>query len=171
MLHLIVACALLCQDYTPPKPGPHHEHLKAFMGNWDYTAEFRMGEEVSKSKGTQTETMSTDGLWQVIDTRGEMEGQKFWGHGIGGYDSTKKKYVGVWVDSMGDFLQISEGECSDDGKTLTMWVEIPGQDGKPMKMKEVSKIVDKDHKTLTFSADGPDGKEMEIGKISYTRKK
>lgn len=169
MLHVIVACSLLCQEPQPPKPGKHHEHLKAFAGTWTYTATFNFGGTPSKSSGTSNETMSPDGLWLVMDTRNDAG--DFWGHGIVGFDSSKNKYVGVWVDSMGDYLSLSEGECSDDGKTQTVTTEVKGPDGKAAKLTQTSKIIDADHKTMTMTMAGPDGKTMEIGKIEYTRKK
>jgi hypothetical protein len=43
--------------------------------------------------------------------------------------------------------------------------------GKPMEMKEKSEILGKDSKRTTFSVTGPDGKEMSMGTIEYTRRK
>jgi len=170
MVHLIVALSLACQNPEPPKPGKHHEHLKAFAGSWDYEAIFSTGAGSSRSTGTSTETMSPDGLWLVMDTRASGD-VVFWGHGIVGFDSSKGKYVGVWVDSMGDYMALSEGECSDDGKTQTVWTEVKGAAGKPVKMKQVSHLVDADNKTHVMSITGPDGKDMEVAKITFTRKK
>lgn len=158
-----------------PKPGKHHEHIKAFEGKFDFVAKFMMPDgKTEESKGTQTNTMGCGGLFLIMDASGaEMMGQKFHGHGLWGYDEQKKKYTSVWVDNMADYVQIGEGECSDEGKTITMWVNIKTMEDatKWAKMKEVSKLVDKDHTTLAFSMTGPDGKEMEVGKIEYTRKK
>lgn len=161
------------QEFQAAKPGKHHEHLKAFVGTWEAKATFQMGPDAPpmKSKGSQTDTLTAGGLWLITEYKGTMGEKPFTGHGILGYHESKKQYVGVWVDSMVDYLQVSEGKCSDDGKTLTTTSEVLGRDGKPAKMKHVTKIVDKDHKTATFIMFGPDGEEMEIGTIEYTRKK
>lgn len=156
-----------------PKPGPHHDHMKAHEGTWEWTGEFDMGGNKAEGKGTQTNTIKGDGLWMVIDTTGDMGGSKFWGSGVAGYDLTRKKHVSSWVDSASDYVQVGEGDCADDCKTLTMWVNIKDMEDptKMGKMKQVTQVVDKDHLTLTFSVVAPDGTEVEIGVITYARKK
>jgi hypothetical protein len=89
-----------------------------------------------------------------------------------GYDTGKKKYTGSWVDSMSTAIWTSEGTVDDAGRVFTGVMEGPDPEtGKMMKMKMVSEITGKDSKKLTMYLDGPDGKEMQIGKIEYTRKK
>ena len=156
-----------------PKAGEHHKHMKAFEGTWEWTGAFDMGGEKAEGKGTQTNTIKADGLWMVADADGDMGGSKFWGHGMAGYDMTSKKHVSSWVDNAGDYVQVGEGECADDCKTLTMWVNVKSMEDptKMGKMKQVTQVVDKDHHTLTFSMTAPDGSEVEIGVITYARKK
>ena len=48
---------------------------------------------------------------------------------------------------------------------------VIGPDGKPMKMKMVTKTIDDDHETFEMYMIGPDGKEMKGMTIEYTRRK
>lgn len=169
----LIALALLLQDEMPmPKPGEHHEHMKAFVGTWEATIQMNAPDGTQmEGKGTQTDKLCCGDLWLTTDFDGEFGGMPFTGHGTMGYDPEKKKYVGIWVDSMVDYMQHSEGECSDDGKTFTMIVKAKDHEtGAWTEMKEVSEIVDKDNKTLTFYSKA--GEEWEeIMKIEYKRKK
>jgi hypothetical protein len=152
MLELVFA--ILIQE--PAKPGPHHEHLKAFVGTWD--AVVKMGD--NESKGVETCTLTMGGLWLVQDFESEFMGAPFRGHGVSGYDSAKKKYVGVWTDSMTDALMISEGTCDGSGKTFTHESQFQGD-----KFKEVAEIQDKDHRTFKMYK----GDEL-VMTISYVRR-
>lgn len=156
-----------------PKPGEHHEHLKAFVGTWEWTATFNMGGQVAEGKGTETCESKADGLWLVFEANGDMMGGKFWGHGVIGYDMQLKKYVGSWVDNCADYVQVSEGECSDGGKTFTTVSKVKDMmdPTKWTTMKQVHKVTGKDTKTIEFFMPGADGKETKCGTIEYTRKK
>src|SRR5262245_51395340 len=99
------------QELPMPKPGPEHEILKKDVGVWDATVETTMapGGKPSVSKGVETNALLGDGLWLIQDFKGEFAGVPFQGHGVAGYDSSKKKYVGTWVDSMSTGLSTTEG--------------------------------------------------------------
>jgi hypothetical protein len=164
---LVVAATSWQEEMAPVKPTKFHEFLKQFEGEWVGDVEM-MG---TKSKGSETDRLAAGGLFLVTDYQGEMMGNKFSGHGIMGYDTLKKKYVGSWVDSMSTAIWTSEGSCDDAGKVFTSVMEGPDPTGKMMKMKMVSEITGKDSKRLTFFMTGEDGKEHSTGKIEYTRKK
>ncbi len=149
-----------------PKPGPEHALLKRLEGTWEATVKGR-----EESKGTMTYKMMLGGLWLVSDYQGEFMGQKFQGKGLETYDTAKKKYVGIWVDSMSTALMTYEGNFDKDGKVLTMTGEGPGEDGKPTKFKMVSEMKDKDTMVFTMSSPGKDGKEHTMMTITYKRKK
>lgn len=158
----------------PPKPGKEHEILKQFEGSWEYTSKFIMepGKDPLVSKGKETVRTIAGGLFIVFDVEGEMMGAKFVGHGTMGYDVQKKKYTGTWIDSMATGVYLVEGTCDEKGKVFTEMMEgADPQSGQPMKMKMVHEIKDKDRRVLTFFANGPDGKEIQVGTLDYTRKK
>jgi len=152
------------QAQFAPKPGPDHDVLKKMEGNWDLTMKFGSNE----SKGTVTYKMELGGLWLVGSLESELFGEKFTGKSLDTYDAAKKKYVGVWVDSMGTMPMVLEGTFDKATKTLTMSGDGPGMDGKPTKYKSVS--VMPDDNTINFSMYIGDVKEPTFT-IVYKRKK
>jgi hypothetical protein len=162
---LVFVSALSAQD--APQPGPEHKKLKELEGTWD--AVMKMGDQ--ESKGTMVWKLDLGGLWLVSDFQGEFGGQKFSGKGLDGYDPIKKKYVGVWVDSMSASPMLSEGTFDKDGKVMTMTGEGPGPDGKPTKYKMTTEHKDKDNLLWTMFGAGPDGKEGPMFTITYKRRK
>ena len=150
-----------------PAPGPEHLELKRLVGDW--TAEIKASG--SESKGTATYRLECGGLWLISDFQADFGGMKFQGRGFDGYDPQKKKYVSSWVDSMSTRPLNMEGEMDKATKTLTMIGEGPGPDGKPVKFKSVSRQPDADHLNFKMYMVGPDGKDVEMLAIDYTRKK
>jgi hypothetical protein len=148
------------------KPGPEHEILKKSVGTWDATVEeMAPGAPPKTSKGTETAKL-VGGLWLVSDFKSEMMGQPFEGHAVGGYDPSKKKYVGTWVDSMSASQWTSEGTLDPATKTMTDWMEGVGHDGKPTKMKAVTQWKDDDTRVFTMYMG-----ETPTMKITYKRRK
>ena len=166
----IIATFALPQE--PPKPGPEPDILKQMEGTWDAVMTMPgTPKEAPASTGTHVYKMECGGLWLSSKFDGTFLGGKFEGRGIDGYDQTKKKYTGVWVDSMGTTPMIFEGTYDERTKTLTMLADYPGPDGKPAKFKTKSVFKDKDHHTFTMYMIGEDKAETEMMKIEYTRKK
>ncbi|MCZ7640385.1 MAG: DUF1579 domain-containing protein [Verrucomicrobia bacterium] len=150
-----------------PGPGPEHEALKRHEGEWIATVKSPEGD----SKGTMTLKMECGGLWLASDFRAEFGGMKFHGRGFDGYDPMKKKYVSVWVDSMSPRPLLLEGTMDAEKKTLTMYGEGPGPDGKPVKYKNVTRFPDADHQTFTMHVVDADGQATPMLTIEYVRKK
>jgi Protein of unknown function (DUF1579) len=148
----------------PPKPGREHAELKKLEGVWDTTMKMA-GQE---TKGTATYKMDLGGLWLVSHFEGSFGGMKFSGRGYDSYDAGKKKYVGVWFDSMTTTPMVMEGTLDPATKTMTMVGEGPGMDRKIVKHKTVSKMVDDD--TMQFGMYVGDAKEPAFT-ILYKRKK
>lgn len=159
-----VLVAPAAQAQFPPKPGPDHEVLKKLEGNWDLTMKFGANE----SKGTVTYKMELGGLWLVGSLESELFGAKFSGKSLDTYDAAKKKYIGVWADSMGTMPMMLEGTFDKATKTMTMSGDGPGMDGKPTKYKSVSVMPDDD--TINFSMYIGDVKEPTFT-IVYKKKK
>ncbi len=167
----LLTTLLLVQDLTA-KPVKEHEVLRRFEGEWDCVLKFAMepGKEPAASKGTESCKLIMGGLFLVTSVDAEMFGGKFYGHGVTGYDVQKKKYTGSWVDSMSTGLYLVEGSVEGDVLTERMEGTEPGT-GAPLKMKLVHEFKGKDHRVMRFFMTFPDGKELETGLITYTRKK
>jgi Protein of unknown function (DUF1579) len=147
-----------------PKPGPEHALLKKMEGTWDTT--MKMGP--NESKGTATYKMDVGGLWLASTFESMMENAKFSGRGFDSYDAGKKKFVGVWVDSMSTLPMMMEGDYDQAKKTMTMTGMAPGMDGKMTKHKIVTAMPDDN--TMNFAMYVADGKEPQFT-IVYKRKK
>lgn len=154
------------------KPSPEHAMLAKGVGKWKATMTLNMGPVPTKSTGTETVAMGCGGLWQmgdfVEDKTGAMGG--FTGHGFVGYDPDHKRFVGSWCDSMSYTVTSMSGTLDASGKVLTM--DATGYDAmqkKEIKMKHVTTFVDDDHRTFSMRMPGPDGKDMEVMLIEYTR--
>ena len=150
-----------------PKPGPEHDKLKELVGEWDAVMEM----QGQKSKATATYKSICGGMWIESDFEGDLGGLKFQGHGLDGYDLKKKKYVGVWVDSLESAPMHFEGDYDPKSKLLVMTGESLGMDGKPQKFKTTTETKDKDHFTFKMYMVQPEGKEQLAFTIDYTRRK
>ena len=150
-----------------PKPGPEHEQLKELEGTWD--AVMDMGGQ--KSKCTATYKSICGGMWVQSDFQADLGGIKFQGHGLDGYDSNKKKHVGVWVDSMSTSPMHFEGSYDPKTKLLVMTGESAGPDGKPQKFKNTTEHKGKDHFIFRMHMVDAEGKEELAFTIDYTRRK
>src|SRR6266508_1320455 len=165
------------------KLNENHKLLTDLDGNWTYTIKFWMNPDPNakpeESKGTAVRKSMMDGRFFVVDVTGKMEmpgadGKKkemtFKGMGIDGYDNVKKKFVGTWMDNMGTGVMMSEGDYDPATKTFTYASEYEAIPGMKTKIREVVKIVDKNHHTFEWYEDRG-GKEVKTMEISYTRKK
>jgi len=174
MVMLIVAGLMLAPAASaqqPPKPGKEHELLKRLEGTWEATVNPRIGVGVESKLGIMTYRMDLGGLWLVSDFQGDFGGQKIQGHGLDTYDPAKKKYIGIWVNSLATTPWVAEGNFDKDGKVLTMTGEGPGMDGKPGKFKMVSEMKDKDTMIVTMSSPDKEDKDQVMLTITYKRKK
>jgi hypothetical protein len=157
----------LIQGQEFPQPGAEHERLKQFVGEWDAV----MDMEGQKSKATSTYRAICGGMWIESDFEGDLGGLKFQGRGLDGYDLRKKKYVGVWVDSIESAPMTFEGDYDEKTKTLTMTGTSVDPQGKPQKFKSTTQTKDKDHFTFEMYMVEPGGQERLAFTIEYTRRK
>lgn len=98
-------------------------------------------------------------------------GAPFHGHGISVWDAAKKKYTGSWTDSMSTGITAGEHTLDPATKKLTGWMEGPDMTGKTTKSRVVVDYKADGGRVMTSYGPGPDGKEMQTLKITYTRRK
>jgi hypothetical protein len=171
----VMVAASGAQGMPPmPKPGPEHEVLKMDVGTWDASVEVPTapGAPPMTSKGVEVDTLGCGGLCLITDFKGElMPGVTFQGHGLTTWDSMKKKYAGSWTDSMSTGLAITEGTYDAAAKKATGSMVGPNMTGEVVKSRTVTEHKDADSRVMTGYAPGPDGKEMQVIRITYTRRK
>jgi len=124
-----------------------------------------------KSKGVEVNTIGCGGLCIITDFKGEAMGAPFHGHGVMAWDPAKKKYVGSWTDSMSAGLALSESTYDPATKKWTGWMEGADMTGKVTKTRSVVEWRGASTRVFTMYGPGPDGKEMEGMKITYTKRK
>ena len=166
--------AALAQAPPPmPKPGPEHELFKQDAGTWDATVESWMvpGAPPTTSKGVETNTVGCGGLCLVSEFKGDFGGMPFEGHGTSAYDSTKKKYVGSWTDSMSTGLSIGESTYDSAKKVATGYMEGTDMTGKVVKSKAVVEYKANGSRVFTMYTKTPDGKEVPGMRITYVKRK
>jgi hypothetical protein len=156
-----------------PKAGPELEVLKKEEGIWDAVVEAKLSPNSPPlvSRGVETNRIGAGGLWLISDFQSELMGKPYQGHGVYGYDPDKKKYTGVWVDSMQTYLAIWEGTFDAAKKTMTMWTESPDAYGKIIRWRGVTEWKTEDSRIWTGYMPGPDGKEFPTMIIRYQRRK
>ena len=155
-------------------PGPQHEQMKKWAGDWNAKVKFQMdpSQPWQESQSTSTITLLMDGRYCQEVVSGQMMGAPFNGMGITGYDNVLGKYVSTWIDNMGTGVMTSQGTADASGKVITfVGTSSDPVTGKPAKVRMVSTIVDDDHHTLDMYSVPPGGKkEMKTMTIEYSRK-
>jgi hypothetical protein len=163
------------------KINENHKLLADLAGNWTYALKMWMDPsgKPQESKGTSTRKAimggryfiaEHSGKFQMPGPDGKMKDMNFKGMAIEGYDNAKKKFVSSWIDNMSTMIMNSEGDYDPAAKSFTYNAECQMEPGKTTKIREVIKVVDKDHHTFEWydNSRGPETKTMEI---TYTRKK
>ncbi len=152
------------QAQEPPQPSPEHQFLAESAGDWDVTFEM----EGAQMKGDSKNKMAHGGLWLSSMLEMDMGGVKFTGQGLDSYDPVRKKFVGVWVDSMTTSPIMLEGDRSKDGKTLTMTGKGPDQSGAIVDYKTETEYISKDKHIFKMWMGKTSGAESM--KATYVRK-
>jgi hypothetical protein len=114
-------------------------------------------------------------IWIVSNLEGEMPGGAGKMHGMMtvGFDATKGKYIGTWVDSVMPHMWIYEGSLDETGKILTLNAVGPNMmtGVGTANYRDITEFKTPDHRVLTSQAEGPDGMWVTFMTANYTRKK
>ena len=154
-------------------PGPEQKAMQAMVGTWDAAIKSYWDPKgPTEAKGTSTYTSLLDGRFIQEDAQGNMMNMPFHGIGTFGYDNVLKKYVGSWIDSMGTGIMTSTGTSPDGGKTVN-WVgkATDPMTGKEQTYRSAMHNMGPDKMHFEMYGPGPDGKEMKMMEITYTRRK
>jgi hypothetical protein len=87
-----------------PKPGPEHQAMSVFVGNWTFSGEMKPGAmgPGGKMTGTDRITWLPGNFFVERKFEGNMAGMDVKGTEIYGYDAAKKTYTFAGFDSMGN---------------------------------------------------------------------
>jgi len=166
---LAISCPFSIQLHAQvPGPMPEHAKLKDMEGKWNFTLKAGDGSDAS---GVAVHKLECGGLWLTSDFACSFGGIPFQGKGLDGYDPEKKKYVGIWVDSMTPSPMMFEGDYDSTGKVLTMIAKAAGPDQKPATWRSVSKIINTNEHTFEMFVTPMGGTEMSMMQVTYKRAK
>jgi hypothetical protein len=163
-------------------PNQHHEKLKRHVGEWDI--EMRSwwegpDREPQVNHAVAHTELIFGGRFLKSEMKGtikfELEGKvveaPIEGMGITGYDTFKRKYVSVWIDSHGTAIHHSEGTLDPTGTVYTYFGTsddwMTGQHDKPQKFTERWLSEDKllfEMHDLTLSG------KTKVFEMTYTRR-
>jgi len=190
----VISSQLISQEKPNPKPqeegdwmdmmaqwqdmnklGKEHERFKKMAGVWDVSAKmwFAPGMEPVESKGSSEIRLILGGRYTEQKYECPMMGMPYQGLGYEGYDKVKKKYVSIWMDSMGTGIFYSEGVADETGKVFTYIGKaddpFTGEKDKPM--KSVGREINDDKVIFEMYETRPDAGEYKSMELTYTRKK
>ena len=148
-----------------------HDQFKRLVGDWttEMKSFFPDPDAPKVTKGRASFKMILGGNFVQQKFFGEVEGKKYEGIGISGYDTAKKKYIGTWKDSLNTGIMHTEGTYDVKSHTLTELGEMSSPSG-TMKTKNQTKYIDQNNFVFTMYMITPDG-EQKIFSINYTRAK
>ncbi len=157
---------------TLATPGEPHKQLANLAGSWTTKTKSWMepGKPPMESTGSAEMKTLLDGRFLQQEFTGEMMGQPFSGMGIEAYDNLRKKYVSVWIDTMGTGIFMMDGTASADGKIITYRGQHDEPGGGHMTHRAIWKLVDANTQTFEMYGSHGHGKEMKDLEITYTRK-
>src|SRR5688572_12744184 len=153
-------------------PGEPHKILKKMVGKWNVAMKSWMDPKAPpmESKGTaEVKPILGDRFVQMNFSSTIMD-KPFTGIATNGYDNTKKKYVGTWIDSMSTGIMRSEGTADATGNIKAEGVSTDPITGKESKMRIVG-TWQGDDKLVEEFYEKKGGKETKTMEITYTRAK
>lgn len=137
------------------------------VGTWDAEVVVRPGPGApeQRSKGVAVSRLVGE-RWLVTDFKNETG---FEGHGIFGWDASRKAYVGTWIDPMRTFLTIMEGAWDPETRTMTFHAEARLPDGRTLTWREQTERVDDQTQVFRQLWALPGG-EHEMMHVTYRRR-
>ena len=153
------------QEEMPSFATDHHRKIQASIGEWAGTISWwEPGVPEPMSSPCSEVVAGIGDLWVQSRFEMDMMGTPFIGSHTYGYDTTKEKHVGVWVDSMNPTLTTMEGDVDEaTGKVVMHYDMYDAMTGTTKKMRNET-AHDGDSYTIEFFeiTDDGDQKTMEI---------
>ncbi len=163
-------------------PGPHHEALNQFVGEWDTT--MRMwwggpGSEAEESSGHSSIKWILDGRFVQEDMTstftmpgpdGGMMEMEFRGMGLTGYDNFRNMYVSSWADNMTTQLIVGKGVADPRHAVFTHYCEMdePTLDVVGRLVRIRNRVINEDRWVMEMY-DLHAGEDYKVMEITYQR--
>jgi hypothetical protein len=156
------------------KPGPEHQKLEPFVGDWALTVKMWTdpSQPPAELKGTVQRRWIMGGRFVQESVQGECcEGKTFEGLGLLGYHSGQKKFTTVRACSLCGTISNGLLSCDASGKKFTCATEecCPLSGQKVKGRDEV--IIESNDRIVTNVYRTVDGKEVKVMEFVSVRKK
>ena len=152
--------------------GPQHEWMAEHVGTFDVAITSWMDPAAPpmESTGVATRTMHMGGRIMQEEFQGDMMGVPFTGLSRNGYDNVSGKYWSTWTDSMSTGIMVSEGDCDENHTCTYVGTYNDPIKGGPVTNRYVVKWKTPDEQTFLMYGPGPDGSEIKMMEMTYTRR-
>ena len=170
LLVFAMPASLLAQPPAPPEVTEHHKLLQRDVGVWDGVMKMWMApdQEPQVVPLVETNSMLPGDLWLIS----EFDCGPFQGRAQIGYDTSKEKYVGTWIDNMSTYQGIMEGSLNDDGEMVMHSLGKNMTTGAPEKTKAITKWIGEETREFKmFSKAEGEQEWRKVFEITYTRRR
>jgi len=133
-----------------PEAAPEHTRLMKGVGEWKGTLTMSMPGMPDETVPCKESVTSIGEFWTSSQFECELMGMPFHGHGVNGYDTARKVYVGTWVDSTTTFLVVMEGHMDPAKNALVMRYTAPDMTTGELAPHRVETVTSDDAYTSTF---------------------
>ncbi len=156
------------------EPDEHHKLMEPMVGSFTAVAKMWMdptSSEPTVSNGTMESKWVLGGRFIKQHYISEFMGMPFEGIGMWGYDRYQERYTGYWWDTFGTTTYESKGSVNESGTTFTMYgvMQDPAQDGRLVRTRDVTRVINNDKHVMEMHHDLPDGSWMKVMEITFTR--
>jgi hypothetical protein len=154
-------------------PGPNHAFLAKMAGRWKTTVKMWMVPgEPEVTEGVSENKMILGGRFLLQEFEGTAMGKPFKGMGLTGFDNVAMTFTSVWVDNMGTGMMTGTGQLDAAGKVLSS-VDVFNDPtaGGPKESRSTLALKDDGSVVMEMYDRMPDGKEVKVLEITYTRAK
>ncbi|MFN8176914.1 MAG: DUF1579 family protein [bacterium] len=107
------------KELDPSEPGPVHERLKFYVGDWHFTMTHMLNaDEPQTSEGTAHCEPILGGRYLQTVTKATMGTLPFEALSLAGYDNVTGEHINVWIDNTGTGAFVSRGRLDEDETLL-----------------------------------------------------
>jgi len=155
------------------KPGPEHQKLQPFVGDWAVTLKLWTdpSKPAAEAKATVHGQWIMDGRFVQQTLKGECNGKSFEGLRLFGYDRGQKKFTVVNACGLCGTISHGVAACSDAGTRF----ECSKEEYCPLTGQKVTgrdeTIVESNDRVVTNVYRNVDGKELKVMEIVAVRQK
>ena len=152
--------------------GPQHEMMAEGVGTYDVAVKSWMDPEAPpiESKGVAVRSLHLGGRVMHEEFKGDVMGTPFTGLSRSGYDNVSGKFWSTWTDSMSTGIMVSEGECDENHNCTYVGTHNDPVTGGPVTARYELKWISPDEQHFAMYGPGPDGDEMKMMEMVYTRR-